>query len=601
MNKIELSCTIPALMPTQHALLIAWGYFGQEIGLLERLATVPIDQKSIIHYPYEKLTEFLCGLLSGIEYLSDLSEGSSPLAQDNEVALAWQIRSMSDSSGVSRTLAACDLESERVLQDVLDEVSQPFFDRALADLRARGESLLLDADLTGRAVSSTSKSYTDARFGYMDGEIRLGYQLAEVCLQTHLFGRLWVCGQHHPGDRVSATCLLDLVQTAEQRLGCHPRRRTELIQQRITACEQAIARLERLSAQCETRQQEAQARIQNLTDRITQAQVQLADLLAQPVSNRQEGSYSRLSKLKHQIASWQGQVCRAQRVIIQAQKAQLSHQQRLAVWYTQRTDLQARYEHLCQENTSPQQLVGCKMRLDAGFSSGENITALIELGYDLDTKSGNDALVQALRDQTNAQTVWTRVGRNAEMVARTVYHINTCPYPLTVGLERFHTPKETRHAVLIRYQDPPQDPPADDHLDLPAWFHDYNGRQTIEAGNKEEKTVFKVQHLMTRSPSGIRIQAMLTIFAANLVRWADEWLRPRVEQSSARFDRALSSPKRLVRVAANSPAFVDRSGDALRIRFSPLSSFPGVVLCLSDQPFLQLELPLFRNAPFSSA
>ena len=597
MNEIEPIRAIPALMPTQHALLIAWGHFGQEIGLLERLGTVPISQKSVIHYPHEKLTEFLCGLLSGIEYLSDLSEGPSPLAQDSEVALAWQIRSMSDSSGVSRTLAACDLDSEQALQNVLDQVSQPFFDRALADLRARGEPLFLDADLTGRAVSSTSKSYPDARFGYMDGEIRLGYQLAEVCLRTHLFGRQWVCGQHHPGDTVSATCLLDLVQATEQRLGCHPRRRTELVQQRIAACERAIARLERLLTQCETCQQEAQGRMQSLTDRIAQAQTQLADWQAQPVSSRQNGPYSQLSKLKRQVVGWQNQVCRAQRVIVQARKAQLSHQQRLAVWHSQRTDLQAHYEHLCQENTSTQPLVQCKIRLDAGFSSGENITALIELGYDLDTKSGNAALVQALRDQTNAQTAWTRVGQNAEMVAWTAYHIHSCPYPLTVGLERFHTPKETRHAVLIRYQDPP----TDVHLDLPVWFHDYNARQTIEAGNKEEKTVFKVQHLMTRSPSGIRIQAMLTIFAANLVRWADEWLRLRVERSSARFDRALSSPKRLVRVAANSLAFVDRSDDALRIRFSPLSSFPGVVLCLSDQPFLQLELPLFENVFFSSA
>jgi hypothetical protein len=200
MNENETICAIPALMPTQHALLIAWGHFGQEIGLLGQLATVPIGQKSVIHHPYEKLTEFLCGLLSGIEYLSDLSEGPSPLAQDSEVAIAWEIRSMSDSSGVSRTLTACDLESEQALQMALNRVSRPFFDRVLDDLRARGEPLLLDADLTGRAVSSISKSYTDARFGYMDGEIRLGYQLAEICLQTHLFGRQWVCGQHHPGD-----------------------------------------------------------------------------------------------------------------------------------------------------------------------------------------------------------------------------------------------------------------------------------------------------------------------------------------------------------------------------------------------------------------
>ena len=44
--------------------------------------------------------------------------------------------------------------------------------------------------------------------------------------------------------------------------------------------------------------------------------------------------------------------------------------------------------------------------------------------------------------------------------------------------------------------------------------------------------------------------AMLTVFAANFVRWAQEWVRPRIEQSSKRFEGALSSPKRLVRLAA---------------------------------------------------
>ncbi len=43
----------------------------------------------------------------------------------------------------------------------------------------------------------TSQTFPGARFGYMDGEIRLGYQLAEICLQTHLYGRQWLNVQHH--------------------------------------------------------------------------------------------------------------------------------------------------------------------------------------------------------------------------------------------------------------------------------------------------------------------------------------------------------------------------------------------------------------------
>jgi hypothetical protein len=166
-----------------------------------------------------------------------------------------------------------------------------------------------------------------------------------------------------------------------------------------------------------------------------------------------------------------------------------------------------------------------------------------------------------------------------------------------VGLERFHTPQGALHAALIRYQDAP----LSGRPDLVQWFHDYNGRQTIEAGNKEEKTTFKVQHLMSRSPAGIRIQALLTVFAANFVRWADEWIKPRVEHSTRRFDGVLASPKRLVRIAANSPASVERADGRELVRFSPLSSFGGVVIRLSGVAGGQLSLPLFANDHFSSA
>ena len=83
------------------------------------------------------------------------------------------------------------------------------------------------------------------------------------------------------------------------------------------------------------------------------------------------------------------------------------------------------------------------------------------------------------------------MGKNAEMVAWADYHSNTCPYPLLVGLERFHTPQGQLHAVLIRYQDAAPRPlsvsAGQADWDLPQWFHDYNGRQVVEAGNKKKK------------------------------------------------------------------------------------------------------------------
>jgi hypothetical protein len=63
------------------------------------------------------------------------------------------------------------------------------------------------------------------------------------------------------------------------------------------------------------------------------------------------------------------------------------------------------------------------------------------------------------------------------------------------------------HAVLIRSQEGS----ATACPELSAWFHDYNARQTIEAGNKEEKMTLKIQRLMSCSPAGIQMQAMLRL------------------------------------------------------------------------------------------
>ena len=58
---------------TEHGLLIAFGEFFQQHGLLSQLMQVPITQKTLTFPPQTKLVECLAGIMSGIEYLSDLS------------------------------------------------------------------------------------------------------------------------------------------------------------------------------------------------------------------------------------------------------------------------------------------------------------------------------------------------------------------------------------------------------------------------------------------------------------------------------------------------------------------------------------------------
>ncbi len=147
---------------------------------------------------------------------------------------------------MSRTLDACDEKTVAAVEKAIDEFSQPFIATAVHDLLRRGAAIVFDFDLTGQAVSSTSTNYPEAAFGWMNDSVKLGYQLARVCLSGAKSERLWLAGFHHPGDTVSAKCLKELVQAAEAQTHLRPRRRTELVQERVEAQEASRARTRRL-------------------------------------------------------------------------------------------------------------------------------------------------------------------------------------------------------------------------------------------------------------------------------------------------------------------------------------------------------------------
>ncbi len=71
---------------TEHGLLVAFGEFFQQHGLLQQLLQVPIRQKTRGLIPPAKLIELLSGIMSGMEFLSDLNDGPHPLAKDETVA-----------------------------------------------------------------------------------------------------------------------------------------------------------------------------------------------------------------------------------------------------------------------------------------------------------------------------------------------------------------------------------------------------------------------------------------------------------------------------------------------------------------------------------
>lgn len=570
---------------TEHGLAVAFGEFFQQYGLVKRILQVPIAQKTGDSPPQAKLIEFLTGIMSGIEYLSDLNDGPHPVAKDDVLAAAWGQSHFAHYSSVSRTLSACDAQTVQATQQAMEAFSRPFIREAVQGLLTAGRVLLYDLDLMGQPVSATSTAYPQVAFGWMDDQVRLGYQLARICLTTRSGDRIWLQGFHHPGDTVSAPCLQELVQAAEVQTGVRPHRRPDLVQQRIVAQQTALARPQRLLHQHQERQERLQQTRLGLLLQIAQAQ----QALKKPISE------AKIARLQRQVQTWQRRLPRLDQQLATCARVIARHQTTIAHLTEELTALQVWRAELEAQNRLNPDSPRCRVRMDGGFGSGPNLTWLIEMGYEIDTKALNDKTTEALRARVTDETTWQRVGDNAEMTAWANYTLHGCPYPLHVGLERFKIGATTKYATLVRVR-------AEGTLpDLATWFGEYNGRQIIEAGNKELKSgVFHVQHLMSHSLAGIQIQVLFAGLAANSVRWSMPWLRTCAAEDSPKIRHTLSSPKHMVRVAANSSAWVQQTPSGTALQFAPTSALPGTVLFLKGVPALQLPLGLQEPCKITS-
>ena len=567
---------------TQHGLLIAFGEFARHTGLIAGLMRVRIPQEIQRHtgavLPQTKVVELYAGLLAGIEYLQDLNLGHHPLVKDPAVIEAWEQARFVHYSNVSRTLEVCDETTIQDLRTAIEDFNQPFIAEAIHDELRAGRELVFDLDLMGQAVSSTSRTYPDVAFGWMDHEIRLGYQLARVCVQTVRYGRLWLDGFQHPGNTVSVNCLKELVLAAEHQAGVRPRRRPELVAQRIEALQPLLQRWE---AVC--RRQTA-----TLTDWQTQQTEWLGRRYLLEQQLKQTTDPAQKERMSKQILTLGQRLGKLPTQLAQRQAVLMRSQERWQQALAQQASLHAWHSQLEQQNRQNPNAPICVCRQDAGFCSGENLTWQIEMGYQVETKSTSGKLTTALQQRCSDQTPWTRVGQNAEMIDWSDYRMKECPYPLRVGLERFQISDQPKHSVLILYRDTPTQP------DLPHWFQHYNSRQTIEAGNKQMKTVYHVQHLMSHAKYGIQIQVLLTGLACNQTQFVQPWLQLAAEKLTPQFESDLSSPKRMVRILANSTASVQRSSWSTVLVFAPTSSARNLKLCLHGLPLHQLNLGLFQ-------
>jgi hypothetical protein len=531
---------------TQHALLIPWGQFAQEIGLIAGIEAVKMRQKTVEHTPQTKVLEFLVAILAGTKHLQDISRAAHPLDQDTAVAKAWGRATWADYTGISRTMKQLHWDEVRALVRVLEQVSQPFLERELGLL----SRLEYDGDLTGLPVSNTSKSYPGAAYGHMSDEIRLGYQAGLVSLGSPTYGRLWLSVEHHAGDTVSCTQAENLVLAAERRTGQRPKRRTDLLKQRIEAFVKSREPAEKRLA---TQQARLEATRQAKAETLTQLRV---------LQDAPEQDPKRIATLERRCV-------RRDKALAIAQAKLGKTLAWLKAHLEQETILRKRLEQFERDNAQNLQPVCACFRLDAGFGTYDNLALLIEMGYEVYVKLHNHPITEMLRDRAAAETEWRRVGDNAEMVAWKDFQPKNFPYTLDVALERFYTGKTLKHSTLAHFGDTPVT------TNLPAWFGKYNARQTIEAGIKETKQVFCLHKLKVRSEPAIFLQEALTLFAANFIRWATTWIEQHAEQNELTLPVAKMGIKKQVQVAANTSAKIIRNSEGMLVRFSPASVFAG--------------------------
>jgi len=588
-----MSETAATTCRTEHALLVLLGQYAQHIGLIKALMAVPLHQQTRTYSPQAKVLEFLVAILAGLVHLEDISRDGRPLDQDQAVAQAWQQAGWADYSGVARTLQALSQAEVEVIAQVLDEISRPFLDQQVTQALTEQDRLEYDGDLTGRPVSNTSQTYPGATFGHMDDEVRLGYQAAVVSVGSPTYRRLWLSVKPHPGHLLSCQLLAELVQAAETHTGVRPSRRTDLLGQRLQAVSETLLKTSQGLAQRQQRLTELQAGLPvscecwQCTERVVAALA--VDFQAR---GRAEKPYSALARTRRRARHGQRRYQQQMLEVVRIRKHIQRQQREVVSLQAQVAELAVRLRRFEHENAANIAPVHAIFRLDAGFATWDNVTALIELGYDIYSRPYNQKVKLALLRRTSAASEWIHVGANAEMVAWPEQRLKGCPYPVDIALERFYTGKTLRYGVLLHFG-------ADQvTVDLPAWFAHYNARQTVEAGIKEGKGVFQMHHLKVRSAPALWLQEQFAAFAANFIRWAARWLSTQCYQEPQQWLQPVAaSVKTLVQVAAHTPATVKWLPDGCLLRFTGESLYAGRVIQTGGCAF-QLSLPIFQNVDF---
>jgi hypothetical protein len=127
---------------------------------------------------------------------------------------------------VCRTFGAFTAQDEGSLAELLGSITKRRLEPILSKLAGSdGRGLIvIDADLTGQKVRGETTQYTGTAFGYIQGQLARGYQIAAAFLHTGA-DRFAVAGKLKPGNARCASCLLELIPSIKAVVGARTRLR----------------------------------------------------------------------------------------------------------------------------------------------------------------------------------------------------------------------------------------------------------------------------------------------------------------------------------------------------------------------------------------
>lgn len=239
------------------------------------------------------------------------------------------------------------------ITQVLHQVSQPFIEHEVRLLLRQNLALIVDLDIAPRCVSNTSTTFPDAEFGWQDDKVGLAYDAALAALASPTYDHLFLTGFHHPRNPVSLPRLQKMVHAVEDRLGRRPRRRTELVGQRLQELEKTLAqRQDWLAAQLD-KQKAIKAQLETLLKEVARLKAEVATLEATyRAQGREEKPHSQLAKARRRLAAAQKKLKKAPQYLQKAQRAAATHRERLERLQAEHAELIAHLARLQADNES---------------------------------------------------------------------------------------------------------------------------------------------------------------------------------------------------------------------------------------------------------